>query len=166
MNPARDADGSASVHDATRRELSAVPQVEERPLGEIANGIWIKAELLIRQELQLGLADLDERVERLKDDVSQRFDQLKIELVGKAIGATILLVGVAALAAAAIMALDFVMSPWVAALLVGITLIVGGASLLRRRIQLPKGLPARELIPQRSINSIDQDVKAIKEATK
>jgi hypothetical protein len=165
MTPTSAAD-NMSAPDTTRRESSTPGVRDERPLGEIVNDAWLRAEVLIRQELQLGLADVDERVERVKGEASHWLAELKVELLGRALGVAILFTGMLALVAAVIMLLGTAIKPWLAALIVALALLGAGFLLVRRSIHVPDSPGPRELIPQRSLNSIDQDIKAIKEATK
>lgn len=84
------------------------PQTLERPIREIAGDLWGNAELLMRQELKLGVVELE-----------QRAHALKRELKVAAAGAAMLYVGILSLVAAAILLLSEVVQPWIAALIVG-----------------------------------------------
>jgi hypothetical protein len=139
---------------------------QERPLGEIVNDAWQHAETLIRQELQLALADAQERVDKLKVELDGDVRKLKTELIAKAVGGAIAFIALLLLSATLVLLLAEVMKPWLAALLV--SGVVGGAgyALLRRTLHLPDPRIARELVPKRAEHSVKQDVKAIQEATK
>jgi len=88
----------------------------EREVGAIVANVWENAEKLVRQELELGLAEIDRRV-----------DKLKIGLTSAAIGGAVLYAGVLVLLAAVILGLSNVMAPWLAALLVGVVATGAGA---------------------------------------
>lgn len=166
MSAALDGDGATSTREQPVREPGAQALPEQKPLGELVNGVWLKAELLMRQELSLGLADLDERVERLKTELTEQLADFKVELLGKILGLTILFIGILVLTAAVTLLISTVVKPWLAASIVGVPLAATGFLLLRRSITVPKGISAHELVPQRALASIDEDVRTIKEATK
>jgi hypothetical protein len=88
----------------------------ERDVGAIVAHVWENAEKLVRQELELGLAELDRRV-----------DKLKIGLTSAAIGGAVLYAGVLCLLAAVVLGLSNVMAPWLAALIVGAVVTGVGA---------------------------------------
>jgi uncharacterized protein YneF (UPF0154 family) len=73
----------------------------------------------------------------------------------------IALFGVGALVACAILALDLVLSVWLAALIVGVALLVdaGIAALLGKK-QVSKALPAK---PAETIDNVKADLAAVKE---
>jgi hypothetical protein len=98
--PASDATPLAEL----RREIAT----EERELGAIFANMWENSEKLLRQELALGLKEIDLRVDKLKASL----------LMGTIAGAT-LFGGLLALLAAIILGLSKVMEPWLAALIVG-----------------------------------------------
>jgi len=93
----------------------------ERELGAIVSDMWINAEKLLRQEVELGLAEL-----------SLRADKLKQGLLSAAIAGAFLFAGVLTLLATVVLGLSKVMEPWLAALIVG-SLVTGvGVTLLMR----------------------------------
>ena len=93
----------------------------ERDIGTIVADVWENVEKLVRQELELGLAELDRRV-----------DKLKAGLMTAAIGGAVLYAGVLVLLAAVVLGLSNVMAPWFAALLVGGVATGTGAVLSQR----------------------------------
>jgi len=139
---------------------------DTRTLTEIVNDVWVKAELLIRQEMQLAITDAEERVDKLKVELEDRLDKLKVELIAKAIGGAVSFVALLALTAAVILLLSRALSPWLAALIVALVLGAAGAVLLLRSMKLPSMIPAHELIPERAVHSVEKDAKAIKEAVR
>jgi len=98
----------------------------ERPVGEIVTDLWHNTEKLVRQEMQLGLTEIDERVTHLKQEVDDRLAQLKRELILKAVGGVLLLGGYLAMVAALILVLAKAIDPWLSAFLVGAVLVGAG----------------------------------------
>ena len=98
----------------------------ERPVGEIVSDLWHNTEKLVRQEMQLGLAEIDERVTLLKQEVDERVAQIKRELILKAVGGVLLLGGYLAIVAALILVLAKAIDPWLSAFLVGAVLCGAG----------------------------------------
>lgn len=94
---------------------------QERELSAIVSNVWLNAEKLLRQEVQLGLAEL-----------SQRADKLKQGLLTATITGAFLLAGVLTLLAAVVLGLSKVMEPWLSALIVGGLVTGVGVTLLMR----------------------------------
>lgn len=93
----------------------------ERELGAIVTDMWQNAEKLLRQELELGLAEIDIRVEKLKHS-----------LLMATLGGAVLYAGIFVLLAAAVLGLSKVMEPWLAALIVGVVVTGGGLAMTLR----------------------------------
>jgi hypothetical protein len=93
----------------------------ERELGAIVSDMWTNAEKLLRQEVELGLAEL-----------SLRADKLKQGLLSAAIAGAVLFAGVLTLLATVVLGLSKVMEPWLAALIVGGLVTGAGVTLLMR----------------------------------
>lgn len=93
----------------------------ERELGAIVSDMWVNAEKLLRQELELGLAEL-----------SLRADKLKQGLLSAAIAGAFLFAGFLTLLATAVLGLSKVMEPWLAALIVGGLVTAVGVTLAMR----------------------------------
>ena len=142
------------------------PARDPRPLGEIANDIWQKAETLIRQELQLGITDAQERLETMRGEVETRADQLKVEVTAKAIGGAVMFVGLLAIAAAVILLLSEAIDPWISALIVGAVMGGIGFALLKKPTKALQPVNTRQLLPKRALESTKKDIKAIEEAVK
>jgi hypothetical protein len=100
------------------RELSVS---RERELGAIVADMWENGEKLVRQELELGMAELDLRI-----------DKLKQSLLMATIGGAVLYAGVLVLLAAAVLGLANVVAPWLAALIVGGPITAVGAFMVLR----------------------------------
>jgi hypothetical protein len=139
---------------------------DERPIGEIVRDLWLNTETLIRQEMQLGLADAEQRVQTFKSQIDEEVDALKRELILKAIGGAVALIGLSVLVASLVLVLAEVMPAWLSALIVGLV-IVGGSTALLLRSKPPSNLPeVRELVPQRAVQSVKEDVRTVQEAIK
>lgn len=120
----------------------------ERELGAIVTDMWSNAETLLRAELDLGLAELDLRVEKLKR-----------ALLLATLGGAIVYAGVLMLLAAAVLGLSQVMAPWLSALLLGAVVTAVGATLLMRGEDKAEGaLKSDEHSPR--------ETRAMKEAIK
>jgi hypothetical protein len=99
----------------------AATKERERELSAIVTDMWHNAETLVRQELELGLLELDLRVAKLKRS-----------LLLASIGGAVVYGGVMVLLAALVLGLSKVMEPWLAALVVGAVLTASGATFLLR----------------------------------
>jgi hypothetical protein len=125
---------------------------EERPITAIVNDLWQNAETLIRQELQLGLAEAQERVEALKSELTGQLTRLRSEVTVQLLAALVLFAGLLSIVAALILLLAHAVSPWLAALLVGVIISSAGVALLYRSTSLPSSRPAHGLTPQRRVH--------------
>jgi fatty acid desaturase len=99
----------------------ALPASNDRELGAIVSDMWVNAEKLLRQEVELGLAEL-----------SLRADKLKQGLLAGAIAGAFLFAGFLTLLATVVLGLSKVMEPWLAALIVGGLVTGVGATLALR----------------------------------
>lgn len=120
----------------------------QREVGAIVADVWENAEKLVRQELELGLAELDRRVEKLK-----------IGLVTASIGGAVLYAGVLTLVAAVVIGLSNVMAPWLAALIVGLVITGVGAA-------MGKGGSSKATEAAKPDEHLHRTVRAMKEAVK
>lgn len=120
--------------DSGSRAVSPRYANSERPLTEIVDDLWSNTEQLVRQELELVVAQLERKSERLKADVR-----------ATAIGGAVLYAGALAMIAAAILLLSKVMDPWLASLLVGAAASLGGFVLVQKAKNEAGGL-AREQV--------------------
>lgn len=133
---------------ASREREDALTTSGQRELGTIVADVWENAEKLVRQELELALAELDRRVEKLK-----------IGLLTATVGCAVLYAGVLLLLSALVFGLSKVMEPWLAALLPGVVVTAAGVFLSRRGSH-EAGSAAR---PD---ESTERTVRAMKEAIK
>jgi hypothetical protein len=112
------------MNDALNQRAPYEPMpAAERPVGEIVSDLWQNTEKLVRQEMQLGLTELDERV-----------DRLKTELMLKAVGGVVLLGGFLAVVASIILLLSKAVDPWISALIVGVVMLGAGYFLEQRKL--------------------------------
>lgn len=124
----------------------------ERPLRELLAELWENSEKLVRQEFQLALSELDQRV-----------DKAKTALLGAAIGGAVMYAGVLALVAAVILLLAEIMVPWLAALIVGAAAVGAGVVFLQKA---KKDVNPDNLKLERTAQSVRRDVQTFEEAVK
>jgi hypothetical protein len=123
----------------------------EKPLRELLRELWENSEKLVRQEFQLALSELDDRI-----------DKAKMALMSAAIGGAVIYAGVLAIVAALILLLAEVMAPWLAALIVGAVAAIGGVLLLQKA----KKAKPENLKLERTARSVRRDVQTFEEAVK
>jgi len=134
------------------QSMRAPARGEERPVGEIVGELWENTEKLVRQELELGLAELDRKVTRLKADAAMA-----------AVGGSVLYAGVLTLVAAVVLLLSKAVDPWLAALIVGVVVSGIGFALIQRG---KKDLESAELKPELTMRSVERTAHTFKEAVK
>jgi predicted phosphoribosyltransferase len=134
------------------QRADVVGEPTERPLRELLPELWENSEKLVRQEFELALSELD-----------QRLDKAKTALLGAAVGGAVLYAGVLACVAAVILLLAEIMVPWLAALIVGAVAVGGGVVLLQKA---KKDVKPENLKLERSAQSIRRDVQTFEEAVK
>ena len=147
-SPQASADNPASI---AKREDSMTALRQERSIGELFGQLTQDLSLLVRQETQLAKTEIQEKISRASRD-----------LVALAAGGIVALIGGFALAAAIILLLvDPVgLEPWVAALLVGVLLAGGGYAMLQKGL---RDLKTVDPAPRRTVESVKEDIQAIKE---
>jgi hypothetical protein len=124
----------------------------ERPLRELLAELWENSEKLVRQEFQLALSELDQRV-----------DKAKTALLGAVIAGAVMYAGVLAWVAAVILLLAEIMVPWLAALIVGAAAVGTGIVLLQKA---KKDVKPENLKLERTAQSVRRDVQTFEEAVK
>jgi Putative Actinobacterial Holin-X, holin superfamily III len=124
---------------------------QERSIGELFGQLTQDLSLLVRQETQLAKTEIQEKISRASRD-----------LVALAAGGIVALIGGFAIAAAIILLLvDPVgLEPWLAALLVGVLLAGGGYVMLQKGL---RDLKTVDPAPRRTVESVKEDIQAIKE---
>lgn len=128
--------------DATR--------MRERPVGELLGNFASETTTLLSQEIELARAEVAQQVSRASKGAG---------LFGAA--AVLALAGLGALTACAIIALALVIDAWLAALIVGVALlIVAGVLALAGRSRLKEVSPP---VPDRAIAGMKKDIEAVQE---
>jgi hypothetical protein len=124
---------------------------QERSVGELFGQLTQDLSLLVRQETQLAKTEIQEKISRASRD-----------LVALATGGIVALIGGFAITAAIILLLvDPVgLEPWLAALLVGALLAVGGYLMLRNGL---RDLKTVDPAPRRTVENVKEDIQTIKE---
>ncbi|MET0340502.1 MAG: phage holin family protein [Polyangiales bacterium] len=118
-NPGTDID--PTMLDSGVHRSDALSTNGQRELGALVADVWENAEKLVRQELELGLSEIDRRV-----------DKLKTGLTVAVIGGAVLYAGILVLLAAVVLGLSNVMAPWLAALIVGGLVTGAGVTMSKR----------------------------------
>jgi hypothetical protein len=124
---------------------------EERSIGELFGELSQDMGLLVRQEAQLA-----------KTEMQAKLSKVTTDLVSLAAGGTVALVGGLALTAFLILLLidPIGLKPWLAALLVGAVLAIGGWIMLQRGL---KDLRRTDPTPRRTVDTIKDDIQWAKE---
>jgi hypothetical protein len=124
---------------------------QERSVGELFGQLTQDLSLLVRQETQLAKTEIQEKISRASRD-----------LAALAAGGIVALVGGLAITAAIILLLidPIGLAPWLAALLVGAVLAIGGYVMLNKGL---RDLKAVDPAPRRTVESVKEDIQTIKE---
>ena len=131
------------------RTTSKPPTRDERSVGELVQQLSQQTSTLVRQEMRLAQAELQEKGKRAG---------LGAGMFGGA--GLVALYGVGALIAAAIMVLGTALEPWLAAVIVGVVLLaVGGILALVGKSQVKKATPAK---PEQAMESVQRDIDEVK----
>jgi hypothetical protein len=133
---------------AISREPPAAP-LGERGIGALFADLAREASRLVRQEFALAKAELIDRSAQVGAGVAFCIA-----------GGLVVFAGGLVLLAAAVLALTLVLPPWGAALAVGgMVTLVGLAILLKGR----RDMAARNLVPRRTLRTLQQDAQWAKE---
>lgn len=118
-------------------------------LGELLGNVAVDIQDLVRGEVRLARAELDQKLDRVI--------MAAIWLLGGALvafaGLVVILQGVAA-------ALALVLPTWAASLIVGVLIVVVGALFARSGLAM---LSLKNLTPDRMASSLQKDVNVVKE---
>ncbi len=123
---------------------------EQRSTTAIVGDLWEHMQELMKQELALLRADLEQRTQRAKQDL------VELSMAGAVAHA-----GALALMAALILLLNLRLEAWLAALIVGLTAVAAGYAMLRHSM---KKLSERDVVPRKTIESLETTSHTIKEA--
>lgn len=123
----------------------------QHSLGEILGGLATDIQALVRGEVALARAELDQKLDRL---ILSLVWLLGGALLGFA-GLVVVLEGIAA-------ALAYVLPDWAALLIVGAVIVAVGAIFARSGLAM---LSLKSLTPDRTAASLQKDVRVVKEHT-
>lgn len=123
---------------------------DERPIGQLVQDLSQQTATLVRQELHLAQLEMQQKGKRAG---------IGAGLFGGA--GLVAVLGLGALVAAAILALATAVDAWLAAVIVAVVLfaVAGVVALVGKREVADAGPP----VPERAIESVQQDVHEIKE---
>ena len=122
---------------------------EDRSIGELVQELSQQTATLVRQEMRLAQAELQEKGKRVG---------IGAGMFGGA--GLVALYGVGALVAAAIVGIGTLMEPWIAAAIVGVVLLaVAGILALTGKKQVDRGTPP---LPRQAIESAKRDLDEVK----
>lgn len=125
----------------------------ELSTGDLVSRLSSQVTELVRGELELARTELATKGRRAGAGAG---------LAGA--GGVVALFGVGALVAAAVAGLATVLDVWLAALVVGVVLlVVAGALALAGRSQIRRAVPP---VPERAVEGVGRDVDAVKEAVR
>lgn len=125
------------------------PATADRPLSTLFSELTQETVSLFRKEIALARSELTDKARQAGRGAAE---------IG--IGAILLLVGVGALAAAAILGLALVVQPWLAALIVaGVLALVGGILVASGLSNVRSG----NLAPRRTMDSLRDNTRWAKE---
>jgi hypothetical protein len=128
-------------------------ELRDRPIGELLKQLSEETTTLVRQELDLAKAEVAEKGKKAGTGAG---------MFGGAGVAAFL--GLGAITAAAIAALDLAMATWLAALIVGlIWLAVAGVLALQGRNKVQEATPP---VPEQATESVKEDVEWAKTRAK
>lgn len=122
---------------------------KEQPLGELVKQLSEQTATLVRKEMQLATAELQEKGKRAG---------IGAGLFGGA--GVVMLYGVGALVAAVILLLATALAAWLSALIVAVVLLAGaGIAALMGKKQVEQAVPPQ---PEQAIQSTKRDVDTVK----
>jgi hypothetical protein len=140
----------------SRERVVEPPHRDGRSLAGLFSDLWRETTTLVHEEAELAKADMSEKV-----------NQVMTGAGSIAAGGAVLFAGFLALLLAAINALAMVLpieyAPWLAPLVVGLVVMVIGYAVFAGG---KRELKARNLKPTRSMESLRQDGRIVKEHLK
>jgi uncharacterized membrane protein YqjE len=125
------------------------PTDDDRSVAELVQQLSTQTSTLIRQEMRLAQAELQEKGKRAG---------MGAGMFGGA--GVVALYGVGALIAAVIMLVGTALEPWLAAVIVGVVLLaVGGILALIGKRKVKQATPAK---PEQALESVQRDIDEVK----
>ncbi len=145
--------GAAGYAAAMNAEMPRSPDLERASTGELVTRLSEQVSALVKGELELARTELAEKGKRAGGGAG-----------AAGAGGLLAAYGLAILLAAAVAALALVWPVWLAALVVGVVvLLVAGGLALYGRSQLRRALPP---VPEHTAQSVRDDVATVREAAK
>jgi uncharacterized membrane protein YqjE len=146
--------GPASRHAAGPAEpQNSGPDPSDLSTGELVSRLSGQVTALVRGELELARTELAAKGKRAGTGAG---------LAGA--GGVVALYGGAALVAAAVAGLATVLDVWLAAVIVGVVLlVVAGALALAGRAQIRRAVPP---VPEQAVDGVGRDVDAVRTAVR
>jgi len=120
-------------------------------LGEILAGLAKDLQDLVRGEIALGRAEID-----------QKLNRLIVALIWLAGGALLGFAGLVVVLEGIATALSYAIPDWAALLIVGVVIVVLGAIFARSGLGM---LSLKTLTPDRTVASLQKDARVVKEHT-
>ena len=121
----------------------------ERPVGDLVQELSQQTATLVRQEMRLAQAELQEK---------GKHAGIGAGMFGGA--GLVALYGVGAVIAAVILLIGTAVEPWIAAVIVGVVLLaVAGVLALLGRKQVEQATPPK---PERAMESVQDDIQHVK----
>jgi hypothetical protein len=128
---------------ASREDAAAMPRQRERSIAGLFGDLARESSRLFRQEIALAKAELIGKA-----------GQLGIGAAEMVAGGLVIYAGFLALLAAAVLGLAQIVAPWLAALIVGVVvLLVGAAIAFKGR----RDMQPTNLVPDRTLKSLRDD---------
>jgi len=125
------------------------PPTEDASLGQLTGDLSQQVSRLIRDEIRLAQVEMKDKGKRFGTGAG---------LMGA--GGVIALFGVGCVVAAAVLALDLVWPTWLAAVVVGVVLLIVAAVVAAKgRSQMRRGAPP---MPSEAMKSTKEDIEALK----
>ena len=135
------------------RADAAQPPAEERSAGELVKQLSEQVSTLVRDDLKLAQLEM-----------TRKGKQAGFGAVLLGGGGVIALYGVGCLIACVIIAISGAVAAWLAALIVGVALlIIAGVAAMMGKGRLKKATPP---VPKEAVGSIKADVEEIRERTR
>ena len=140
------------MNENERFTASSGPSPEEDPRSrtEIVGDLWHGTEQLLSQELNLLRAELDQRTRLARND-----------LIEFSAAGAVAYTGALTLVASVVLLLAKRIDPWLAAMIVGLCALAIGYGMFRHSM---KKLSERDMVPRKTVQSMETTAHTIKEA--
>jgi uncharacterized membrane protein len=125
---------------------------EDKSISTLLSDLTREITTLFRQEVLL-----------VKTEISEKAGQAQSGLTSIVVGGAVAYAGVLVLLIAAVLGLSLIMPAWLAAFLVAVVVLVIGMSMIGKG---KNNLRARNLMPRKSVESLQRDKQVAREHTK